>query len=77
MPAAIDAALRVPPPAAFWWECAAFTKLAMVGVTMVGEVPNKSSPVPLAPVLVMPSKVTWPVAANVDENVAVVPLIGP
>src|SRR5438552_16355017 len=51
VPAAIAAASSVPPPAAFWWVWFALTKLAMVGVTIVGELPNTNAPVPVSSVI--------------------------
>ena len=56
-PAATAVVEMFPPPAAFEWSWVAFVKLAMVGVTMVGEPENRRFPVPLAPVLVTPSMV--------------------
>src|SRR5438128_1323158 len=75
IPTAAESAESVicPPPAALEWLWVAFAKLAIVGVTIVGEASKTKLPVPVAPVLVTPSIVWWPVkvlAASVRAMVA-------
>ena len=53
VPAAMAAASSVPPPAALWWVCVALANEAIVGVTMVGLVPNTRAPDPVSSVIAL------------------------
>lgn len=61
------ASASVPPPAAFVCPCVALVKLAMVGVTMVGDVPNTAKPDPVSSVMQAAKLALDGVARNVAQ----------
>lgn len=59
--AKMEVATSCPPPAESWWLWLAFARLAMVGVTIVGEVALTTLPVPVES---LPKAVKVPLASG-------------